>query len=76
MMKHGKSKAALILALGSPKDEPDDDDEGSGESDVDTKVEAAMEEFLAASKKGDAAGMAVAFQKAHEMCMDYGDGED
>ena len=63
MMTPDKRKAAIAVILGkvSPKPEEPSDDGDMG-------LETAMDELMAAFKRGDAKAAAVAFRSAHEQC--------
>ena len=72
MDENTKKKAALIIALGAPSTKKGDtSDDGDEEGSLyDAGLEDAMRDFLRASGKNDAKGMAEAFADAHRICAD------
>ena len=66
-------KSIALLALGklAPKSSDSGSPDGDGPDDegANQGLEMAMEDFLAAFKKDDAKGMAMAFENAHDLCQ-------
>lgn len=68
-----KPKGGLLAILGPPKGEAEGGEGGDDEA-MDMKV-SAMEDFLAASKAGDAEAMASAFKRAYDACSHSSEAE-